>query len=110
MNGGLVFGIMLLAILTLTAIKVLITLSNISIQMGNAYFTLNLLHNLLADFHDKSDHVIESIGETERHLSTLEEDIREIKYVIDIIRDYKLPDKSEREFLDRVAADQRPYE
>jgi hypothetical protein len=110
MNTGLALLVILLFFLCFIAVRILQFLSSISREMATNSLNLNAIHNYLADFHDRADRVIDTISEIEIHLSLVKDEIHEIKRVTDIIRDYKLPDESERKVLDKIEAERGPHD
>lgn len=96
----------ILTILMFLTFKIVSRLSSINDAINNALPVINDIHYYLIETHKENiQEFSNSIEEFSLNTADIKSDIHEIKYVMDIIYKYKLPNKEERKLLDTIAID-----
>jgi Tfp pilus assembly protein PilN len=96
----------LLGLIVILLFAVFVRLSSIAIQISRNQEINNAYNN---DHHSQRGELLgnhsEHLDEISSNIQQLKSDIEDMKFVSDVFYKYKLPSKSERDFLDQVAID-----
>ncbi len=96
----------LLSLIVLMLFLIFVRLGAILIQLKNSYAVSNAYNDdhlqQRKDFKEECHELLEGVS---LDINQLRSDVEDMKYVSDIFYKYKLPNKSDREFLDQVEID-----
>lgn len=111
MEALLTVIIALLITLVATRVKVLSCLSTLNDGLNRIWTAVNEFHY---HFTNPENEIINKISNSFVNMASnipeLKFDIHEIKYVADILLKYNLPNKEDRDLLDRISIDQEVEE